>query len=133
MRKTMRSVVIIAVFGIATSVVEAQGPQSVGPNGNQPFSSIYRRPSVSPYLQIQNFANNPIATANIYQSLIVPQQQQQQAAVQQLQQGRQLNRLQGQVQQMQRTGSQVQQQAAIRPTGHSATFQNLSHFYPGAR
>lgn len=120
------------LFFLAADVL-AQGPQSAGPNGGQPFSSIYRRPSVSPYVQIQNFSNNPLASANIYQSVIVPQQQQQQQMVQQLQQGRQLNRLQGQVKQIQRSSTQTQRQAEIRPTGHSATFQNLSHFYPGAR
>jgi hypothetical protein len=101
--------------------------------GNLPFSSIYRRPAVSPYQQLSNFSNNPQAAGNLYQQFVQPLQQQQQQQITQLQQSRQMSKIQNQVQQIQRDTSARQLDESIRPTGHRATFQNLSHFYPQTR
>jgi len=99
-------------------------------NGQLPFSSMYSRPAVSPYMQLQNMAFNPMQSQNIYQEQVQPQIQQQQQQVQQLQQARQINRMQNQVQQIQRDTTSRQIDETIRPTGHASTYQNLSHFYP---
>jgi hypothetical protein len=44
-----------------------------------------------------------------------------------------MSKMQNQVQQIQRDTSARQLDESIRPTGHRATFQNLSHFYPQTR
>ena len=127
-----RSVTILAILALAlvgTSDAFAQN----GRGGQKPFESIYRRPAVSPMNNLTTFANNPQAQGNIYQQLVVPQQQQQQQQIEALSQGRQINRLQNQVQQIQRTTTSRQVDETIRPTGHASTYQNLSHFYPAAR
>ena len=129
-RTVMRAVAMVIAGVVAASASTALAQQ--GP-GNLPFSSIYRRPAVSPYNQIANFSNNPLQSQNIYQQLVVPQLQQQQQQVTQLQQARQMSKLQNQVQQIQRDTSARQLDESIRPTGHRATFQNLSHFYPQQR
>ena len=107
--------------------------EAAAQNGGKPFESIYRRPAVSPYQQLSNFSNNPQAAGNVYQQMVMPLQQQQQQQIEALSQGRQLNKLQNQVQQIQRSTTGRQIDETIRPTGHASTFQNLSHFYPGAR
>ena len=125
-----RSVTILAILALAlvgTSDAFAQN----GRGGQKPFESIYRRPAVSPMNNLTTFANNPQAAGNLYQQLVVPQMQQQQ--IEALSQGRQINRLQNQVQQIQRTTTSRQVDETIRPTGHASTYQNLSHFYPAAR
>ena len=101
--------------------------------GESAVSSVYRRPVISPYNQIANFAQNPLQNQNVYQQLVVPQLQQQQQQITQLQQARQMTKMQNQVQQIQRDTSARQVDESIRPTGHRATFQNLSHFYPPQR
>ena len=104
-----------------------------------PFSETYRRPSVSPFTMLTNGAFNTnngglgVAGATnplIYQQLVQPRVEQEQQFITQMQQGRQLNRLQSRVTEIQQgtTARQVNEQ--IRPTGHAATYQNLSHFYP---
>jgi len=47
-------------------------------NSQLPFSNMYSRPSVSPYMQLQNMAFNPMQSQNIYQQQVMPQIQQQQ-------------------------------------------------------
>jgi hypothetical protein len=61
--------------------------------------------------------------------MVQPQVQQQQQQIEQLSQGRRLNSLQNQVQQIQRDTSARQIDESIRPTGHRATYMNYSHFY----
>ncbi|NCA10812.1 hypothetical protein EBR56_03235 [bacterium] len=108
------------------------GAGSVHAQGNSqlPFSNLYSRPTVSPYLQMQQQGMNPLQNQNIYQTMVQPQLQQQQQQVQQLRQARQLSSMQNQVQQIQRDTSSRQIDETIRPTGHASTYQNLSHFYP---
>ena len=129
-RAVMRAMVMAIGAVAAASAGTALAQQG---QRNLPFSSVYRRPAISPYNQIANFSNNPLQASNIYQQIVVPQLQQQQQQVTQLQQARQMSRLQSQVQQIQRDTSSRQLDESIRPTGHRATFQNLSHFYPQQR
>ncbi len=98
-----------------------------------PFSNMYSRPAVSPYMQLQNMAFNPMQSQNIYQEQVLPQIRQQQQQLQQIQQARQINKMQNQVQQIQRDTRGRQIDETIRPTGHASTYQNLSHFYPARR
>jgi len=65
-------VVAVACGCLLAGEARAQGP------GQKPFESTYRRPNVSAYNQISNFANNPQMAGNIYQQIVQPQQQQQQ-------------------------------------------------------
>ena len=101
----------------------AQGP------GQKPFQDVYRRPNVSPYNQISNFSDNPQASANIYQQLVQPQQEQQRMRLDQMDQARQMGKLQNQVTQIQRDTRARQIDTTIRPTGHSSTYMNYSHYY----
>lgn len=110
----------------------AQG-QGGGVGRDLPFTQTYRRPAVSPYNNLSSFANNPQAAGNIYQQMVMPLQQQQQQQLAQMQQSRQIGKLQNQVQQIQRDTSARQIDESIRPTGHRATYMNYSHFYPGGR
>jgi hypothetical protein len=113
----------LALACALSSEAMAQGP------GQKPFENIYRRPNISPYNQVSNFATNPLMAPNIYQQIIVPQQQQQQQQIEQLNQQRQLGRLQGQVKQIQSDSRSRHIDPTIRPTGHASTFQNYSHYY----
>ncbi|MFM7207150.1 MAG: hypothetical protein ACKO4T_10850 [Planctomycetaceae bacterium] len=98
--------------------------------GDLPFSnSTYRRPTVSPYMQLQQQGFNPLQQQNIYQTMVQPQVQQQQQQIEQLAQRRQMSKLQNQVQQIGRDTSGRQIDESIRPTGHRATYMNYSHFY----
>jgi TolA-binding protein len=112
-------------------------------NGGLPFSSTntYRRPAVNPMTMMTmggggggGGANaqggmNPLA----YQQLIQPRFDQESQIVGGMQQARQINNLQNRVQQIQRDTSSRQVNESIRPTGHSATYLNMSHYYPGGR
>jgi len=104
-----------------------------GPNGGTPFSTLYRRPSVSPYTMLGGGsfagASNPL----VYQQLVQPRLEQEQQVVTQIQQGRQLNSLQGSVSQIKRGTGERQVNEAIRPTGHASTYLNYSHYYPALR
>jgi len=98
--------------------------------GDLPFSnSTYRRPTVSPYMNLQQQGYNPMMNQNIYQTMVQPQVQQQQQQIEQLTQRRQMSRLQNQVQQIGRDTSSRQLDESIRPTGHRATYMNYSHYY----
>lgn len=130
-RRAVMRAMVMAIGAVAAATAGTALAQQG--QGNLPFSSVYRRPAISPYNQIANFSNNPLQASNIYQQIVVPQLQQQQQQVTQLQQARQMSRLQSQVQQIQRDTSSRQVDESIRPTGHRATFQNFSHFYPPPR
>jgi hypothetical protein len=123
---TARGLAIAAAVAcgcLAAGEARAQGP------GGKPFENIYRRPDVSPYLQMQQQGMNPLQNQNIYQTLVQPQLQQQNQQLEQLRQRRDVGRLQNQVQQIQR-GTQARQiDETIRPTGHASTYMNYSHYY----
>jgi len=120
-----------AVLGFA-AVAEAQN--------QAPFSNTYRRPSVSPYTMLGSAGFNPggggggasFAPVNplIYQQLIQPRGEQERQFYTQIQQGRQLAGLQNRVQMIQRDTTARQVNEQIRPTGHIATYLNMSHYYP---
>ena len=117
----------------AGMVGAGEGESHAQGNRQLPFSNIYSRPALSPYMQMQNMAMNPLQSQNIYQEQVLPQIRQQQQQIEQLRQQRQINRMQNQVQQIQRDTTSRQVDEMIRPTGHASTFQNLSHFYPRQR
>jgi hypothetical protein len=128
-----------AILAFAGSAVQAQPARSSfsagrtggGTGGGElPFSnSTYRRPAVSPYMQLQQQGWNPLQTQNVYQTMVQPQVQQQQQQIEQLAQRRQVSKLQNQVQQIGRDTSGRQIDESIRATGHRATYMNYSHYY----
>ena len=104
-----------------------------------PFSNTYRRPSVSPYTMLGSTGFNAgvggaatLSPVNplIYQQLIQPREEQERQVYTQMQQGRQLAGLQNRVQMIQRDTTARQVNEQIRATGHVATYQYMSHFYP---
>jgi hypothetical protein len=105
------------------------GAGAGGSTGELPFSNNYRRPAVSPYMQLQQQGFNPMQSQNVYQTMVQPQVQQQQQQIEQLSQRRQMGKLQNQVQQIGRDTSARQLDESIRPTGHRATYLNYSHYY----
>jgi hypothetical protein len=113
------------------AVVALAATASVAQDRAPPFSSIYRRPAVSPYTMMGPGSGvggggvNPL----IFQQLVQPRFEQEQSQIQQMQQGRSIGSLQSQVNALGKGAARIEQ--TIRPTGHSTTFQNLSHFYPG--
>ena len=111
---------------VAASTCFAQGPT------NKPFENTYRRPNVSPYLQLQQQGMNPLQNQNIYQTMVQPQLQQQHQQIEQLQQRRQIQQVQSQVANMNSPRTR-QLDESIRPTGHASTYMNYSHFYPMGR
>ena len=138
-RLLIRTAPLALAVILAGMAVEARAQ-----NGSMPFSNTntYRRPTVSPYTMLaqpggggmgggvnQNGGVNPL----VYQQLIQPRFDQESQIVGGMQQARQINNLQNRVQQIQRDTSSRQVNESIRPTGHSATYLNMSHYYPGAR
>ena len=105
------------------------GAQAGGSNAALPFSNNYRRPTVSPYMQLQQQGYKPMQTQNNYQTMVQPQMQQEQQQIEQISQRRQMGKLQNQVQQIGRDTSSRQLDESIRPTGHRATYLNYSHYY----
>jgi hypothetical protein len=138
-----RGLVLAAAVSFAAVIgarqAEAQPGQSAysagatggGQTGGLPFSSTYRRPAVSPYIQLQEQGFNPLQTQNIYQTQVQPRLQQQQQQIEQISQRRQMSSLQNQVQRIGRDTSGRQIDESIRPTGHRATYMNYSHYYGG--
>jgi hypothetical protein len=138
---TSTSVIVLgsfAILGVAGSVAQAQSARSQysagrttgGPQGGiLPFASTYRRPSMSPYYNLQQQAVNPVQNQNVYQTMVQPQLQQQQQELEQIAQRRQMQKLQNQVQQIGRDTSSRQVDESIRATGHRATYMNYSHYY----
>jgi len=137
-RGTVLAVAVIVAVVLGSQQAEAQpgrSSYSAGATaggqagGSLPFSSTYRRPAVSPYMQLQQQGYNPLQSQNIYQTMVQPQVQQQQQQIEQLSQRRQMTALQNQVQQIGRDTTSRQVDESIRPTGHRATYMNYSHFY----
>ena len=116
---------IVVLACLAAGEARAQQPGM----GQKPFQDIYRRPTVSPMNQIANFSNNPQMAGNIYQQIVQPQQEQQRMRLDQMDQQRQMTKMQNQVTQIQRDTRSRQIDPTIRPTGHSSTYMNYSHFY----
>lgn len=141
---TPRLIIRIATVALATFVA-GLAVDACAQNGGLPFSNTntYRRPTVSPYTMLaqpggggmgggvnpQTGGVNPL----VYQQLIQPRFDQESQIVGGMQQARQINNLQNRVQQIQRDTRSRQVNEGIRATGHSATYLNMSHYYPGAR
>ena len=125
-----RTVLAIAI-GIGSGLVSQPICLGQGP-GTLPFANTYRRPSTSRYQNIANFADNPLAASNIYQSLVQPAQEMDRNRIEQMAQSRRLGDLQDSVRRIERQPTGLMDQT-ISPTGHSATFLNYSHFYPSGR
>jgi len=134
----------LAVLGVAIAAVlmadvakaqPARSSYSAGASmkqggGDLPFTNTnYRRPTVSPYLNLQQLGTNPLVAQNVYQTMVQPQVQQQQQQIEQISQRRQMQKLQNQVQQIGRDTSGRQIDESIRATGHRATYMNYSHYY----
>jgi hypothetical protein len=107
------------IFLLITEAAFSQQPQP-------PFSDIYIKPALSPYLMLSNEFDLP------YQMSVVPLLQQQK-------QQRELNRQKEKINKLQnpkisyeiRSTGHNAEYIGIRPTGHKTTFGNLSHYYQG--
>jgi hypothetical protein len=122
----------IALPVTALLLVGTFAPTAAAQQGRMPFSDYQGRRGLSPYTALGFQGDNPNTGGSLgaLQNIIRPQQLQAAQVRQQQTFGRQLNGVQGQVRSMQRGGSGGQMYNTIRSTGHSATFQNTSHFYP---
>lgn len=122
-RITLPVTALLLVGSFATTAAAQQG--------RTPFADYQGRRGLSPYTALGFQGDNTTTggTLGALQNIIRPQQLQAAQVRQQQTLGRQLNGVQGQVRSMQRGGS-GQTYNTIRATGHSATFQNTSHFYP---
>ena len=139
---TLRFLIRTAPLALA-AILAGLAVECCAQNGGLPFSNTntYRRPTVNPMTMMAmpgagmgggvnaNGTYNPL----VYQQLIQPRFDQESQIVGGMQQARQINNLQNRVQQIQRDTSSRQVNESIRPTGHSATYLNMSHYYPGAR
>ena len=134
LRRWLAMVTIGWVGIVACGMARAQGPT--------PFSDTYRRPAVSPYTMLATGAGGAggvgpggtsVAGFNplVYQQLIQPRVQQEQGIVSQMRQGRQIEGLSNRVQQIQQGTLERQVSGQIRPTGHAASYLNMSHYYGG--
>ena len=129
----MLAICVVAACGcLAGGEAMAQQP-TPGGTGQRPFENTYRRPTVSPYLQIQQQGLNPLQNQNIYQTMVQPQLEQQRQQIEQLNQRRQMSQMQNQMRQIQQSSQSRQLDESIRPTGHASTYMNYSHFYPMRR
>jgi len=105
------STVVICSFG---TNVRAQSP----------YSDIYNRPTVSPYLNLLQGPNQFGVISPNYQTLVRPQLEAREIAQQQ---GQAISNLQQQVRRAQGTGGS----AASGRTGHETRRLYYSHYYPG--
>lgn len=129
-RKTMWIAWPIALPVTALLLAGTFAPTAAAQQGRMPFSDYQGRRGLSPYTALGFQGDNPNTGGALgaLQNIIRPQQLQAAQVRQQQTFGRQLNGVQGQMKSMQRGGGQMYN--TIRATGHSATFQNTSHFYP---
>jgi len=134
-RKTFSMVCRFALPATALLLVGTFASTAAAQQGRMPFSDYTGRRGLSPYTALGFQGDNPNTggTLGALQNLVRPQQLQASQVQQQVSLGRQLNGVQGQVRSMQRGGGSGQTYNTIRSTGHSSTFQNTSHFYPGSR
>lgn len=131
-RKTLSMACRIALPVTALLLVATFASTAAAQQGRTPFSDYQGRRGLSPYTALGFQGDNPNTGGALgaLQNIIRPQQLQAAQVRQQQTFGRQLNGVQGQVRSLQRGGGGGQMYNTIRATGHSATFQNTSHFYP---
>ena len=127
-RNATRRSASAAILFASAALVSLAGQASA----QMPFSDYSGRRGMSPYTALGFQGGSPFGgdTLNAYQNLVRPQQLIAAQAQQQRVQNRQLGRLQNQVRTIQRGSGAPASDNTIRATGHSATFMNLSHFYP---
>lgn len=130
-RFTLASLTALVASASLAGTTVAQEPQ-----GNLPFTNIYKRPAVSPYTVLGNVgygSNFDQGTGGVnpllYQQFIQPRMEQERQQTTMLRQNRQIGSLQNQVTSIQRDTSARMLDRSIRPTGHRATFMNTSHYY----
>ena len=130
-RKTLSMAWRIALPVTSLLLISTFASTAAAQQGRMPFSDYQGRRGLSPYTALGFQGDNPNTGGSLgaLQNIIRPQQLQAAQVRQQQTFGRQLNGVQGQVRTMQRGSGQMYN--TIRSTGHSATFQNTSHFYPG--
>jgi hypothetical protein len=96
----------------------------------KPFETIYREPTISPYLNLERDEDDAQGAPN-YHTFVRPYQQQ--IETNRLQQ-RELQRLRGQVQGLSTTVATPQQgDASLPATGTSSRFMDTAQFYGGWR
>ena len=129
-RKTLSMAWRVALPVTALLLISTFASTAAAQQGRMPFSDYQGRRGLSPYTALGFQGDNPNTGGALgaLQNIIRPQQLQASQVRQQQTFGRQLSGVQGQVRTMQRGGGQMYN--TIRATGHSATFQNTSHFYP---
>ncbi len=89
---------------------------------------LYRRPTVSPYLNLVRDQDSRFGMPN-YQTLVRPQLRQQAAA---RRHETSITRMQRQVNTIGRNVQRIQQRGSY-PTGHPTRFMTYLHYYPGLR
>ena len=122
-----------ALAGLGICVLVATTASAQGANA-LPFSGVYKKPTLSPYTAL-GFAGanqaagvaSPSASLDAYQNTVLPRLELERQGIQQINQGRQISGLGGKVRAIQ---NQQFRDPTIRATGHSATFQNTSHYFP---
>ena len=131
-RKTLSMAWRIALPVTALLLVGTFTSSAAAQQGRMPFSDFQGRKGLSPYTALGFQGDNPNTGGALgaLQNIIRPQQLQAAQLRQQQTFGRQLNGVQSQVRSIQRGGGGGQMYNTIRSTGHTATFQNTSHFYP---
>ena len=113
---------LLAAMGVAMTFGAMCGSTSAQ---NQQFNNYARKPSVSPYM---NLINNNTGIATNYQSLVRPQldqrgfNQQSSSAIKQLQKSA-----------AGPSKSGAEGNKKLRSTGHIASTENYSHFYPSMK
>jgi len=132
-RHWKKAVTACVLVLVASGDLAAQGPGGGGQAGSAtPFSSIYKRPTLSPYAALGFQGSNPLTggTLGAMQGLVRQQQQVQSQMRQSIQQTRDISQLRSQVRSVGNRQNSMMNET-IRPTGHASTFMNMSHYYPG--
>ena len=136
---------VIAIAFLAGGLWGSDAPaQGMGPARNNPG----RRPSVSPYLALASAnagsvgvsqngtltgAASTLAAVNAYSNITRPAMEQQRLQAQQSRLGSQVGRLQSQLRGTKLSASDLASGMLISQTGRSATYNNLSHYYPNKK
>ncbi len=94
---------------------------------SKPFSSVNTQPTISPYLGLFDGGLGDYNDLN-YQTIVRPQIQQQQFNQQVVREAQSLNRRMSAI--SARNPYNTQGNEGVMPTGHAATFQYYSRFYP---
>jgi hypothetical protein len=121
--RTLASITAVGLVVVLGALANDASAQYKGKS--RPFDTTSRRPAVSPYM---NLLNNNTGAATNYQSLVRPQIDQQNYNAQSASAIKNLQRQQAKSSQRSKSGSEGNQK--LRSTGHAATRETYSHFYP---